>query len=335
VHRRAHRLGATVVVRSLARMQHQYSEERVQNPQGLQLQCYKWEVQQPKALLFGAHGYLVHARFEFLRSEVPGGARDVYEGTWLEAFNKQGWSFYAVDHQSHGRSEGLKPQLRSYFESVEDIVDDFIQVVKHFSQQHPGVPVVLLGQSLGGCIAVRAAEKAPKLATVLIALAPMLSLKGLSRQGCNPILIPVSRLLNMVGPTWPLGTHQKNTKFPTLQQEVDGDPLCYHEKTRVRSGIACLNACKMVQAELHKVECAVITFQSKADTQVDPDSSELLIEKASSSVKRLIWKNNMWHQIMQEPGNEEVLPEVIDFISANLTSEDSVSVPTRPIADAD
>eukprot|EP00958_Prasinococcus_capsulatus_P002396 scaffold207_cov409-Prasinococcus_capsulatus_cf.AAC.101 len=113
----------------------------------------------------------------------------------------------------------------------------------------------------------------------------------------------------------------------------------------------------MVQAELHKVECAVITFQSKADTQarrsdwahtgrdrdsrlvcgtqVDPESSELLIEKASSSVKRLIWKNNMWHQIMQEPGNEEVLPEVIDFISANLTSEDSVSVPTRPIADAD
>eukprot|EP00958_Prasinococcus_capsulatus_P002395 scaffold207_cov409-Prasinococcus_capsulatus_cf.AAC.100 len=66
------------------------------------------------------------------------------------------------------RSEGLKPQLRSYFESVEDIVDDFIQVVKHFSQQHPGVPVVLLGQSLGGCIAVRAAEKAPKLATVLV-----------------------------------------------------------------------------------------------------------------------------------------------------------------------
>ena len=53
--------------------------------------------------------------------------------------------------------------------------------------------------------------------------------------------------------------------------------------------------------------------------QVDPVSSELLVEYSSSKTKEVYWIQHMWHNLIQEPGNEDVLKKCIGFIKDNLT----------------
>ena len=61
--------------------------------------CYSWEVPNPKGVIVFSHGHGVHATFELLNSVKAPGVRTQYRGTWVEAFNKAGYSVFAMDHQ--------------------------------------------------------------------------------------------------------------------------------------------------------------------------------------------------------------------------------------------
>ena len=59
-----------------------------------------------------------------------------------------------LDHHGHGESEGE----RALVEDFEVYLDDLEQVVRRARAEHPDVPLVLLGHSLGGLIATRYAQ---------------------------------------------------------------------------------------------------------------------------------------------------------------------------------
>eukprot|EP00958_Prasinococcus_capsulatus_P029483 scaffold7462_cov430-Prasinococcus_capsulatus_cf.AAC.4 len=232
------------------------------------------------------------------------------------------------------QSECVIPGLRSYFHCFEDLVDDFTQFVKHYGDRYPQLPIVLMGASLGGALVVRVSQNCPQIPSALITLAPMLSLDRVSREGCNPVLAPISQVLNYIVPTWAIVTHQRNMKFPYLQDELDLDPLVYKNMTRVRPACEFLSVCKVAQQNLSKVSqlerrgsrmlqdsCSGRSRLTQNgfpdDSFVDPVGSELLIEHTSSKVKELKWINDMWHNLIQEPGNEHVLDTCVEFIKKN------------------
>lgn len=47
----------------------------------------------------------------------------MYEGSWVEGWNRHGYSVCGIDSQSHGFSEGLHG-LRCYANSFDDFVVD-------------------------------------------------------------------------------------------------------------------------------------------------------------------------------------------------------------------
>ena len=53
---------------------------------------------------------------------------------------------YAPDHLGHGRSAGERVRI----DDVEDVVDDLDQLRRTARNEHPDLPVVLLGHSSGG-----------------------------------------------------------------------------------------------------------------------------------------------------------------------------------------
>ena len=61
---------------------------------------------------------------------------------------------FGLDHHGHGSSEG-EPAL---VENFEDLLSDLDLVVDRATATHPGVPLALLGHSLGGLIATRYAQ---------------------------------------------------------------------------------------------------------------------------------------------------------------------------------
>src|SRR5690242_19424701 len=63
----------------------------------------------------------------------------------------EGYAVYALDHRGHSRSEGP----RAVIDRMDNAVLDLDQLVMLATSEHPGVPVFLLGHTMGGTISVR------------------------------------------------------------------------------------------------------------------------------------------------------------------------------------
>lgn len=84
-----------------------------------------------------------------------------------------------------------------------------------------GLPMMVLGISLGGCIAVNCIHQRGDLFQGAVLLAPMLSLEKISKKGLNPYLRPVASLISSLFPTATIVQLQKNVKFPDIQDSFD------------------------------------------------------------------------------------------------------------------
>jgi len=104
----------------------------------------------PSHVVLLAHGYGEHVgRYEHVAA----------------ALVANGAVVYAVDHVGHGKSEGERVLVTDF----ELIVDDLHEVDRRAREEHPGLPVVLIGHSMGGLIAARYAQRyADSLAAVVL-----------------------------------------------------------------------------------------------------------------------------------------------------------------------
>jgi alpha-beta hydrolase superfamily lysophospholipase len=103
----------------------------------------RWDPQAPPArLVLIVHGYAEH------------GGR---YGHVAAALARRGSAVYADDHLGHGRSDG-EPALVTDFEHV---VDDLHALADIARGEQPGLPLVLVGHSMGGLLAARFAQRWP------------------------------------------------------------------------------------------------------------------------------------------------------------------------------
>ncbi|MEU2351409.1 lysophospholipase [Streptomyces misionensis] len=105
-----------------------------------ELAVREWPHPAPRFLALLAHGYGEHAgRYDALAAVLTG----------------HGGAVYAPDHMGHGRSAGE----RVLIEDFEDVVTDLHAVAELAEAARPGLPLVLVGHSMGGLIAARYAQR--------------------------------------------------------------------------------------------------------------------------------------------------------------------------------
>lgn len=127
--------------------------------------------------------------FEFLRSQGVHKPH-VYDGSWVEQLNAAGFAVAAIDHQSHGASEGIKG-LRCYFQHFDDLALDvavFAREMQRCTKQYTDSPLFIMGESMGGGLSTHIVLENPDMFQGCILLAPMLSLEKVSSKGINPYL---------------------------------------------------------------------------------------------------------------------------------------------------
>lgn len=91
-------------------------------------------------------------------------------GHVADRLHEVGAIVYGADHIGHGRSPGE----RVLIEDFEPVVDDVQLVVHHAREQHPGLPTVVIGHSMGGMIAARYGQRFGRDLTALVLSGPVL-----------------------------------------------------------------------------------------------------------------------------------------------------------------
>ncbi|GAW83219.1 PST-A protein [Plasmodium gonderi] len=115
------------------------------NKDSLLLRTYGWLVQNAIGIIILIHGLNSHARLTFLRHNVEIVNNDkailkdennyyIYENSWIEHFNNNGYSVYALDLQGHGLSDGWE-NLSLNINDFDDLVYDVIQYIKQINDE--------------------------------------------------------------------------------------------------------------------------------------------------------------------------------------------------------
>ena len=104
---------------------------------GQAVSCYAWLVETPNAIIHIAHGMGEHAqRYDWVAQQL----------------NAASFSVYANDHRGHGVTGQAN---LGYFgpDGWNRVVADAYEINQYIRAQHPGLPVVLLGHSMGSMLA--------------------------------------------------------------------------------------------------------------------------------------------------------------------------------------
>jgi alpha-beta hydrolase superfamily lysophospholipase len=108
---------------------------------GVALFVYRWlPAAAPKGVVQIAHGLAEHAgRYARLAASL----------------NAAGYAVYADDHRGHGRTAGATEDLGQFADSDgwRKCQDDLWQLNRRIAADYPGVPIVLIGHSMGSFLA--------------------------------------------------------------------------------------------------------------------------------------------------------------------------------------
>jgi len=145
---------------------------------------------------------------------------------FVEYFAPRGAAIYAHDHRGFGRSEGRRGHVPRY----ERYVEDLLPLVRRARAENPGLPLVLVGHSMGGTIALLFALRHPDLLSAAVFSAPALII-GLR---VSPVQQAMLRALSRLYPTYTrtgVSNPAALTRDPALQQQTARDTLRHTHTT--------------------------------------------------------------------------------------------------------
>ncbi|CAM6047489.1 unnamed protein product [Sphagnum compactum] len=275
-----------------------YIEEMVQNARGLRQCTRSWIPvdRKPKGVVMVCHGYGADSGWLVQLTSI--------------GFASQGFAVYAIDHQGHGKSEGLK----CYIPDIKAIIDDCIEFFDAKRQNHKDLPAFLYGESLGGALALLIHLKQPGIWAGIVINGPMC---GISAKFKPPW--PAENLLHLIAgfiPTWPIVPTKDiaavSFKEPWKRKLCVKNPHRYTGKPRMGTALVCIQTVKEIEARSSEVTAPLLIVHGELDVVTDPEGSRRLYETAASTDKTLRIYPGMWHQLIGEP------PENVDKVFGEI-----------------
>jgi acylglycerol lipase len=225
--------------------------------------------------------------------------------------NRAGYAVYAPDHRGHGRSAGA----RMRFASVEPLAADLGRMVEVARSAHPGLPCFLLAHSMGATVglAYLFAGQAEIAGAVLTGSLAQIDAGGVQRA--------VVRTLARVAPG--VGVYRVDSaavsRDPEVARAYDADQLNFHGKFTAATVVALDEAVGAFPERLPGLRVPLLVMHGGADRVTTPRGSELVDRLAGSDDKTLVILDGLYHEILNEPEQDEILDRIVGWLDAHCT----------------
>jgi acylglycerol lipase len=227
-------------------------------------------------------------------------------------FSDQGYAVYGLDFPGHGKSAGI----RSYVDNFDDFtntLEDFLQMVRNWQ---PGLPVFLMGHSLGGLI------------SSVFLLDHQDQLEGAVLSGSlvkvpdyvNDFTIQIGRILSKLLPKFRiLGIDIDGiSRDPVVVSAYRNDPLVYTGKMTARISDVINQGIERLALQGTRIELPLLLLHGSEDRLCNPAWSEYLRDLVNSQDKELHIYQGLYHEIYNEPEAESVFNDILVWLKREI-----------------
>ncbi|NEY30942.1 alpha/beta fold hydrolase [Streptomyces sp. PRKS01-65] len=248
----------------------------------------EWPRPDPRYVALLVHGYGEHiGRYEAVAGVLAG----------------HGAAVLGPDHMGHGRSAGERVRIDDF----EDVVTDVDAVADLARAAHPGLPVVLIGHSMGGLIAARCAQRHPERLAALVLSGPVIGDWELPR-----------RLLALEDiPDTPINPAALS-RDPAVGAAYAADPLVWHGPMKRPTLTAFVRTLAAVSEGGDVGRLPLLWLHGDDDRLVPLSGSRPGVERISGgSLTERIYPGAR-HEVFQETNRAEVFADLTRFLDGVL-----------------
>ncbi len=274
-----------------------HREDFVEGVGGLRLYRQTWLPDgPPRAVVVIAHGAGEHSgRYAHVAARLV----------------DEGYAVYTLDHRGHGRSEGT----RAVIDRLDNAVEDLDQLIALAASEHPGVPLFLLGHSMGGTIAARYAIAHQDRLTGLILSAPLAALEAAS-----PLTRLVARLLSALTPQFGLFAVDPTlvSRDPEVVKAYETDPLVHHGRLPARTIAELASAVQSFPEAVGAITVPTLIMYGSGDHLVPPAGSMMLNDRIGAADTTLKTYDGLYHEILNEPEQDAVMDDLCSWLRSRV-----------------
>jgi len=242
-----------------------------------------WERDDPTYVVVIAHGYGEHVgRYDHVAAALGDG----------------GAAVYGLDHVGHGHSDGERALIADF----DPVADDLHLLVESARAEHPGLPMVLAGHSMGGLIAIRYAQRHGEGLAGLVLSAPLVGDPG---TGALLAMDPLPEI-----PVDPAVL----SRDESVGRAYSEDPLIYHGGFKRVTLAAMAGALLSSALESQAVRGPVLWQHGEADELVPLEGSRKLIDLLVNADVTTHHYPGARHEIFNETNRDEVLVDTVGWI---------------------
>jgi len=276
----------------------QHTEGTFTSSDGLSIYHQAWLPSgDPRAVVMLIHGLGEHS------------GRYAHVATTL---NDAGLAVHALDHRGHGKSDGKRVFVKSY----DEFMTDLVQFRSLITAEHPDVPLIVLGHSMGGNLAVGHTLEHQAGITGL-------ALSGAALQvgsDLSPGKLKVFKLIAKIAPgVRPEGlSAEAISRDPAVVSAYQNDPLVFTGKISAGLGAALIEAMERFPQRYGELTLPLLIMHGTDDQLASVEGSRALEAAAVNAEVTARYYDGLYHEIFNEPEQDEVLADLVSWVDSVL-----------------